>query len=113
MLACDYLWQRSHWTGHCCTTVPGDGTPGVATITPTFPGFPSGVTSGLYDETFDLTLDSSFNAAFITANGGIVDDARNILLTGLADGTAYQNIHTTSFFGGDIRGFLRKSSILA
>lgn len=94
---------------HCCTAVPGDGTIGVATTTPTFPGFPSGVTSGLYDETFDLTLASSFNAAFITANGGIIDDARDALLTGLADGTAYLNIHTTSIGGGEIRGFLQQT----
>ncbi len=93
---------------HCCTAVPGEGTIGVATTTPTFPGFPSGVTSGLYDETFDLTLGSSFNAAFITSNGGILDDARDALLTGLADGTAYLNIHTTSFGGGEIRGFLKQ-----
>src|SRR3990172_9203983 len=30
---------------HCCTADPGTGTAGVATPTPTFPGFPSGVTA--------------------------------------------------------------------
>src|SRR5271166_1000975 len=34
---------------HCCTAVPGTGNAGVATTTPTFAGFPSGVTSGTYD----------------------------------------------------------------
>jgi hypothetical protein len=92
---------------HCCTAVPGDGTVGVATIMPTFPGFPSSVTSGLYDETFDLKLASSFNPAFITANFD-VDGARNKLLAGLDDGTAYLNIHTTVFPGGEIRGFLQQ-----
>jgi hypothetical protein len=67
---------------HCCTVVPGDGTVGVATTTPTFPGFPNGVSSGIYDETFDLTLASSFAPAFITANVD-VDGARNKLLAGL------------------------------
>src|SRR4051812_36145752 len=38
---------------HCCTAVPGVGTAGVATTTPTFTGFPGGVTSGTYDHTFD------------------------------------------------------------
>src|ERR1035437_2093860 len=33
---------------HCCTAVPDTGTAGVATTTPTFTGFPSGVTSGSY-----------------------------------------------------------------
>ena len=32
----------------------------VATTTPTFTGFPSAVTSGSYDMTFDMTLASSY-----------------------------------------------------
>ena len=31
---------------HCCTTIPGVGTAGVATVTPSFTGFPLGVTAG-------------------------------------------------------------------
>ena len=42
----------------------------VATGVPTFLGFPTGVTNGYYDHTFDLTLASSFNPAYVTANGG-------------------------------------------
>ena len=34
---------------HCCTTVAGTGTAMVATTTPTFAGFPVGVTSGTYN----------------------------------------------------------------
>src|SRR5215472_16511485 len=37
---------------HCC--IPPGGTAIVATTTPTFPGFPLGVTAGTYDQTFDL-----------------------------------------------------------
>ena len=33
---------------HCCTAVPFAGTAGVATTTPTFAGFPLGVTAGAY-----------------------------------------------------------------
>src|SRR5438309_925240 len=55
---------------HCCTAVPGAGTAGVATTTPTFPGFPLGVTSGTYDRTFDLTSATAYNPAFVTASGG-------------------------------------------
>src|SRR5262249_51363536 len=52
---------------HCCTATPGAGTAGVATQTPYFPGFPIGVTAGTYGPmTFDTTLASSYNSAFIT-----------------------------------------------
>ena len=91
---------------HCCTAVPGAGTAGVATVTPSFTGFPLGVTSGSYDHTFDLSMASSYNPAFITASGGTVSDALNALLFGAADGKAYLNIHTSMFPGGEIRGFL-------
>ena len=89
---------------HCCVA-PGGNT-GVATTTPTFTGFPSGVTSGTYDHTFDLTNASSYNPAFVTANGGTGASAEAILLAGLDAGHAYLNIHTTNFGGGEIRGFL-------
>lgn len=88
---------------HCCVDAPGNV--GVATTTPTFPGFPAGVTSGSYDEIFDLTLASSFNAAFITANGNVAG-AEAALAAGLDAGQAYFNIHTSFIPGGEIRGFL-------
>lgn len=91
---------------HCCTTVPGAGTAGVATVVPTFTGFPSGVTAGTYDHTFDMALASSYNAAFITAHGGTVSGALNDLLAGIDAGKGYLNIHTRTFPGGEIRGFL-------
>jgi hypothetical protein len=89
---------------HCCIA-PG-GNAGVATTTPTFTGFPSGVTSGTYLHLFDLTQASSWNPAFITANGGTTASAEAVLLAGLAANQAYLNIHTTNFGGGEIRGFL-------
>ena len=89
---------------HCCVAAPGNV--GVATQTPTFGGFPGGVTSGVYSNTFDTTLVSSFNAAFVTANGGTAAGAEAALASGLAAGTAYLNIHTQAFPGGEIRGFL-------
>ncbi len=91
---------------HCCTDEPRAGLAGVATVTPTFTGFPSGVMSGVYDHTFDMTDAASYNAAFITANGGTVDGAFTALVAGLNSGHAYANIHTTMFPGGEIRGFL-------
>lgn len=90
---------------HCCTAAPGSGTAGVATVTPTFTGFPLGATSGTYDHTFDLTDASAWNPAFVTAQGSIAA-AEAALVTGLAAGTAYLNIHSTFRPGGEIRGFL-------
>lgn len=89
---------------HCCA--PIGSTAGVATTTPTFTGFPGGVTSGTYDHTFDMTLASSYNAGFVTANGGTVPGAFAALFAGLQTGDAYFNIHTTSFPPGEIRGQL-------
>ena len=60
---------------HCCTAAPDSGTAGVATQTPSFAGFPLGVSAGTYDHTFDMTLAASYNAAFITANGGTTLDS--------------------------------------
>lgn len=93
---------------HCCTANPFDltQTAPVATVTPTFPGFPAG-TAGVYDHTFDMTLASSYRAGFITAHGGTVSTAWSALLDGLAQGQAYLNIHTATFPGGEIRGFLQ------
>lgn len=87
---------------HCCS-LP---TAGVATQTPTFTGFPLGVSSGVYNNTFDLTLSSSWNAAFITANGGTAAGAEAALAAGLNNGAAYLNLHSSAFPGGEIRGFL-------
>jgi hypothetical protein len=79
---------------------------GVATQTPSFTNLPLGGTSGNYSHVFDLTLSSTWNIAFITANGGTPAGAEAALLAGLADGAAYLNIHTTTFPSGEIREFL-------
>jgi hypothetical protein len=96
---------------HCCVS-PQSATPTaiVATPTPSFPNFPLGVMSGTYLQTFDMTLASSYNAAFVTANGGTVAGAEATLLAGLQAGEAYLNIHTTTYPGGEIRGFLTAPS---
>ncbi len=91
---------------HCCTATPLTGTAGVATQTPSFVGFPLGVTSGSFSITLNMTLASSWNPAFITASGGTPAAAEAALAAGLAAGEAYLNIHTTNFPNGEIRGFL-------
>lgn len=90
---------------HGATATPFTGTAGVMTPLPSFPGFPSGVTSGSYDQTFDMTLASSYNPSFVTANGGTVSGALNAITAALDNGKAYLNIHTSAFSGGEIRGF--------
>jgi len=95
---------------HCCTSAPDSGTAGVATVTPTFTDFPSGVMAGSYDHTFDMTLASSYNSAFVTASGGI-NGAFDALVAGLNSGTAYTNIHSADFPMGEIRGFLHAAPI--
>ncbi|HEV2044382.1 MAG TPA: CHRD domain-containing protein, partial [Sphingomicrobium sp.] len=79
---------------------------GVATQTPSFFGFPLGVTSGSYNNSFDLTLASSWNPAFITANGGNTAGAEAAFFAGLQTGRAYLNVHTNFAPGGEIRGNL-------
>lgn len=91
---------------HCCTGIANGGTAIVATVMPTFTDFPSGVTSGTYDHTFDLNSAGTYNSSFVTAQGGGVDGAKVALLAGAAAGQAYFNIHTSTFPGGEIRGFL-------
>ena len=92
---------------HCCNAVAGVGTSGVATVPPSFAGFPLGVTSGNYTGVLDLSLSSSYNAPFVTANGGTPSSAEAALLAGMLAGKTYFNIHTSAFPAGEIRGFLR------
>ena len=90
---------------HATTAAPFTGTAGVATSVPTFTGFPTGATSGTYDFTFDTTMASSFNPAFVTAQGSLAA-AEAALFAAINNGRAYVNIHTPNFPGGEIRGFL-------
>lgn len=93
---------------HCCTTAPGNAP--VATVVPAFPGFPLGVTSGSYNQVLDTTQASTWNATFVTNNGGTPAGAEAALANGLATGQSYLNIHTAAFPGGEIRGFLQAAA---
>lgn len=88
---------------HCCSPQPANA--GVATTTPTFEGFPLGVTSGTYVNTLDLRLASSYNPQFVNnvASASLVV-AEALLTAGLGNNMSYLNIHTSGNPGGEIRG---------
>ena len=91
---------------HAPVLVPG-GNAGVATQTPSFTGFPLGVTSGVYNSpVFDMTLASTWNPAYVTANGGTPAGAEAAFVSAVQNGASYLNIHSSTFGGGEIRGFL-------
>jgi hypothetical protein len=91
---------------HAPTAVANTGNVGVATELPSFTGFPLGVTFGSYDHTFDTTLASTWNPAFLNNfGGGTALGAEAAFLNALLGEKAYINIHTTFRPGGEIRGF--------
>ena len=92
---------------HCCLASPflTGVNVGVATTVPAFPGFPLGVTSGDYTGTLDLASTTAYNPAFITLQGGLAA-AETAFINGLIAGETYLNIHTVTFPGGEIRGFV-------
>jgi hypothetical protein len=92
---------------HAATSLPFQGTAGVATTTPTFVGFPMAVLAGEFHNTLDLTLASSWNPTYVTNNGGTTATAEAAFAAALASGRSYWNIHSGKFPGGEIRGFLQ------
>jgi len=91
---------------HAATALPFTSTAGVATTTPSFSGFPLGVSSGSFLKSLDLTLASSYNPSYVAAHGGTTLQAEADLTAAMAAGKAYWNIHSTFAPGGEIRGFL-------
>ena len=99
---------------HCCQTAIG--TPpavGVATTLPAFPGFPLGMTFGMYGPmTFDLTQFTPppgdpgvYNPVFVAMFPSF-PQAEAALIAGLEKHLTYFNIHTANDPGGEIRGQL-------
>lgn len=92
---------------HCCTALPNAGAAGVAVTPGTLTGFPNGVTAGTYNAVIDLTDFASYTTAFVTSlGGGTAAGAEAALIAGLGNELAYLNIHTSTFPGGEIRGFI-------
>ena len=117
------LLINANWSGlsgattvahiHCCTAAPGTGTVSVAVTPGTLPGFPVGVSTGSYTSPLlDLDNPATFTDAFITTfAGGIAGNADDALLAGFNAGLAYFNIHSETFPGGEIRGFLQLQQV--
>ena len=117
------LLINANWSGlsgvttvahiHCCTAVPGTGTVGVAVTPVTLPNFPVGVSAGTYTSPLlDLDDPATFTAGFINNfAGGIAANADDVLLAGFNAGLAYFNIHSSTFPGGEIRGFLHLQQV--
>lgn len=91
---------------HIHISPPGQEFGGVATTTPSFVGFPLGVTMGSMDQTYDMTAASSYRAGFLTDNGGSTAAASATLLAAMRDRRTYFNVHTSAFPGGEIRANL-------
>jgi CHRD domain/PEP-CTERM motif len=105
------LMINETWTGltggaasaahiHCCAG------PGVAAaVALPFNTFPT-TTSGTFSLTYDLTQAATYTGAFVTAAGGTAALAESLLLSSMASGQTYTNIHNATFPGGEIRGQL-------
>jgi len=94
---------------HCCAPLGTNAM--VATTVPAFPGFPivangNGVTAFDYvSPVLDLTQSTTYNPAFITAEGSLAQ-AETALINGIESGMTYLNVHTQNNPGGEIRSQL-------
>ena len=91
---------------HAATATPLTGSAGVATTTPSFTGFPLGVSAGTFDATYDTLAPSTYNPAYVTANGGTIAGAESALIAAMNEGRSYFNIHTSIYPAGEVRAFL-------
>ena len=98
---------------HAPTRVANTGNASVATTTPNFIGFPSGVSSGTYDQTFNMLMTNSYGAGFLNVHGGSTVGAFLTLQAALNEEKSYFNIHTSLYPGGEIRGFLKPVNLMA
>lgn len=92
---------------HAPTAAAGTGTVGVAVTPGTLPSFPTGLSSGSYSVVIDLSQSSSYTGSFLNGpGGGTTLGAQNALLSAMLTNRAYLNIHSSTFTGGEIRGFI-------
>jgi hypothetical protein len=85
---------------HCCSL--SQSSAGGATVLPSWPGFPLGVTSGTYDSpVFSLSDPAFYTPAFISAEGGVAG-AEAALIAGIESGEAWFGIHSVLFPKGEV-----------
>ncbi len=90
---------------HCCVSPGANAGVAIGLL-----GFPV-ATSGTYNNTFDLALASTYSVAFVTNfGGGTLAGAQAAFLAALSGGQVYLNIHTLTFPGGEIRGWLTEEA---
>jgi hypothetical protein len=88
---------------HCCASAAFTGN---ADIAVPFTNFPTDVHAGQYSMALDMSKDTSFTPAFLSANGGSAATAFTALTTAINANEAYVNIHTSAFSNGEVRGWL-------
>ena len=88
---------------HADTAVAGTGTAGVASG---LTSWTTGLNSGTYTNTINMLSSASYSSAYVAAHGGTAASAETDLLAAMTIGRAYLNIHSTTYPGGEIRGFI-------
>jgi hypothetical protein len=80
---------------------------GIAIGNTSLPNFPLNVTSGTYSQVLDLTNSAIYNTSFLNnaPNSGSVAAAEATFVGALTSGKTYWNIHSSTFGGGELRGF--------
>lgn len=91
---------------HADTAVAGTGTAGVASG---LTSWTTGLQSGTYTNTINMLSSASYSSAYLAAHGGTAASAETDLLAAMASGKAYLNLHSTTYPGGEIRGFITTS----
>lgn len=93
------------------SVIAGTGTAGAMSpaFTSTATPFPTGVSGGICDFTFDLTVASGHDPGFIVSSGGTVSNALNALDAAFAKGKVYLSVQTTAFPSGELRGFFMET----
>ncbi|MEQ1829859.1 MAG: CHRD domain-containing protein [Pirellula sp.] len=91
---------------HIHATASPGANAGIAVGNTSLPSFPLGVTSGTYDQTLDLNLQSVYNTNFFTNNGGTTATVSDAFITAMKSNRTYFNIHTSTVGGGEVRANL-------
>ena len=88
---------------HGNTAVAGTGVAGVASG---LTSWTTGLNSGTYTSTVNLLSTATYGNVYLAAHGGTAASAETDLLAAMTTGNAYLNLHSTTYPGGEIRGFI-------